>query len=51
MLNFVSGLFSTASVASVNVLCEVGPCPCGYYSKKGCFAGKTCATMCVPYGN
>ncbi len=38
---------SPASTASTNVICEVGPCPCGTYLKAGCNPAKGCASMCV----
>ncbi|MGM0217044.1 hypothetical protein [Enterococcus sp. AZ126] len=54
--NLILGTKSTneQSKISPRKLCEVGPCPCGYYFKKGGWSTggtKISGGYCIPMGN
>ena len=53
---FLALSFSSTAVSAIEVsntvqplkICEVGPCPCGQYLKKGCNPAKqNCSAFCV----
>lgn len=49
LISIVTGTNAAkATGASTRIICQVGPCRCGYYLKKGCDPNKMqCAAFCV----